>query len=246
MVIDMNKRNEKISAFLDNEMHRDEIMSFSLSGEADDAKVAQRYQMVGDALRGELSASSSFIDISQAVSDALANENIADEMNVDKINTESVAGHSTSAAGNKKASTGFDWSSLFRPAAGMATAALVAVVVVFSLSDNDSVGPNSVAVQDAGTSESMNKVALTQPASIQPASIQQSQAQFRTVANVPGQPAQMNTLLSPGGVNNAGLNGNRATKMSPYINQHLEFARQETLQGRMPYVRAVSFENKAQ
>ena len=40
--------------------------------------------------------------------------------------------------GNKKASTGFfDWSSLFRPAAGMATAALVAVVVVFSLSGTE-------------------------------------------------------------------------------------------------------------
>ena len=221
MVIDMNKRNEKISAFLDNGMHSDELMSFSLSAEADDAKVAQRYQMVGDILRGELS-DSSFIDVSQAVRKALANENIATEM--------SAVNNKTSAdeVSNKKASTGFfDWSSLFRPAAGMATAALVAVVMVFSLSEqgNDDFSTNSVAVQE--TNPSMNNAAVAQPASTQ-----QGQAQFRTVANVPStQPAHVN---------------NKATKMSPYINQHLEFARQETLQGRMPYVRAVSFENKTQ
>ena len=224
MVIDMNKRNEKISAFLDNGMHSDELMSFSLSAEADDAKVAQRYQMVGDTLRGELS-DSSFIDVSQAVREALANENIATEMGA--VNTAVNNKASADEVGNKKASTGFfDWSSLFRPAAGMATAALVAVVMVFSLSEqgNDNFAPNSVAVQEINPS--MNNAAVAQPASTQ-----QGQAQFRTVANVPStQPAHVN---------------NKATKMSPYINQHLEFARQETLQGRMPYVRAVSFENKA-
>ena len=230
MVIDMNKRNEKISAFLDNGMHSDELMSFSLSAEADDAKVAQRYQMVGDTLRGELS-DSSFIDVSQIVREALANENIATEM--------SAVNNKTSAdeVGNKEASTGFfDWSSLFRPAAGMATAALVAVVMVFSLSEqgNDDFSTNSVAVQE--TNPSMNNAAVAQPASTQ-----QGQAQFRTVANVPSaEPGQINTLLTPTHANN------KATKMSPYINQHLEFARQETLQGRMPYVRAVGFENKAQ
>ncbi|MBE9564265.1 MAG: hypothetical protein IMF17_03390, partial [Proteobacteria bacterium] len=52
------KRKEKISAFLDNDMHRDELMSFSLSAEPDDAQIAQRYQMVGDTLRGEMSESS--------------------------------------------------------------------------------------------------------------------------------------------------------------------------------------------
>jgi len=36
---------------------------------------------------------------------------------------------------------------------------------------------------------------------------------------------------------------NKATDLDPYINQHLEFATQDTLQGRLPYVRAVSFES---
>ena len=50
-----NKGKEKISAFLDGDMHQDELMSFSLSSETEDAKLAQRYQMIGDVMRGELS-----------------------------------------------------------------------------------------------------------------------------------------------------------------------------------------------
>ncbi len=235
MVIEMNKRNEKISAFLDNGMHSDELMSFSLSSEADDAKVAQRYQMVGDALRGELSESS-FIDVSQAVRDALANENIATEMSAE-LATDNQSASIENKTDNKKSSTGFfDWSSLFRPAAGVAMAAFVAVVMVFSLSGNDEAS-NSVAVQE--TDSNNESVVAAQPAPVD-RSQEQSQEQFRTVANSPNvQPAQINTLLNPA---NTGVN--KATQMSPYINQHLEFARQDTLQGRMPYVRAVSFENK--
>ncbi len=256
MVIEMNKRNEKISAFLDNGMHSDELMSFSLLTEAEDAKVAQRYQMVGDALRGELS-DSSFIDVSQAVREALADENIASEMNAESAESHSVKDHQTQStaqtiSGDKSSTGFFDWSSLFRPAAGMATAALVAVVMVFSLSEQgDDFAPNAVAVQQAGSSAANNAVA-SQTVPVQPASNQQGnqpsnqqQSQFRTVANVQGQPAQVNTLLNAANVNPANVNvdvDNKATTMSPYINQHLEFARQDTLQGRMPYVRAVSFE----
>jgi len=36
----------------------------------------------------------------------------------------------------------------------------------------------------------------------------------------------------------------KETDLNSYINQHLEFATQDTLQGRLPYVRAVSFESK--
>jgi len=84
----MSKRKEKISAFLDGDMHRDELMSFSLSAEDDDARVAQRYQMLGDALRGEMSESS-FVDVSHAVREALAGENIADENIADPMNAAS-------------------------------------------------------------------------------------------------------------------------------------------------------------
>lgn len=190
----MSKRKEKISAFLDNDLHRDELMSFSLSAEADDAEVAQRYQMVGDALRSEMSESS-FVDISHAVRDALADENIADEM----PQTSSAA---TSSAENKQ--TGSDWASLFRPVAGMAVAVFVAVVLVTTLSEQGDVGVAEVADNKA-----------QQPA-IQVATDNKSVDSIPVV--------------------------NRSMDLEPYISQHLEFATQDALQGRLPYVRAVSFE----
>lgn len=192
----MSKRKEKISAFLDNDMHRDELMSFSLSAEADDAKVAQRYQVMGDALRGELSESS-FVDVSVAVREALANENIADQASAE----------SARSAEPAAAKTGFfDLSAWFRPVAGMAVAASVAVVMVVSVTQQESTGIAPVATNIE-----------TQPAV-------QLAVDKQTTETVPV--------------------ANKDTDLDPYINQHLEFATQDTLQGRLPYVRAVSFESE--
>lgn len=244
MVIEMNKHNEKISAFLDNGIHSDELMSFSLSSEAEDAKVAQRYQMVGEALRGELS-DSSFIDVSQAVREALADENIATQMDTQSAVVNSAKSSQAQAtdnakADNEKSSTGFfDWSSLFKPAAGMAMAALVAVVMVTTLSDQgDDFATNSVATEKV--SDVKDNTVATQKVTVQPVAVKKQQSQFRTVANVPNKQTEINTLLSPAGVGKT--SSHRAPVVNPYINQHLEFARQNTMQGRMPYVRSVGFE----
>ena len=192
----MSKRKEKISAFLDDDMHRDELMSFSLSAEADDAKVALRYQMVGDALRGEMSESS-FVDVSSAVREALADENIAEQM------TEAKAKPPVS-----EKSGFFDLSAWFKPVAGMAVAASVAVVMVVTVTEQDNTGASPVAT------------------------------------NVEVLPAAQSTIqlaVEDKAIENKAV-VNKATDLDPYINQHLEFATQDTLQGRMPYVRAVSFE----
>jgi len=196
----MSIRKEKISAFLDNDMHRDELMSFSLSTEADDARVAQRYQMVGDALRGEMS-DSSFIDISQAVREALASENIAEQMTTSE---------SRSSAKSSPAKTDFfDLSAWFKPLAGMAVAASVAVVMVVTVTGQDQTGHNS-GVAPVATN---------------------------TGAQLEAQPAQQLAAEDE-------TTGGKETNLNSYINQHLEFATQDTLQGRLPYVRAVSFESR--
>lgn len=196
----MSKRKEKISAFLDNDMHRDELMSFSLSAESDDAKVAQRYQMVGDALRGEMSESS-FVDVSVAVREALADENIADQM---------TAQSETSSSETKPAKSGFfDLSAWFKPVAGMAVAASVAVVMVVSVTEQENAGIAPVAT------------------------------------TIEAQPVvQLAVDDKAAGAASSHAVGNKATDLNPYINQHLEFATQDTLQGRLPYVRAVSFESE--
>jgi len=192
----MSKRKEKISAFLDDDLHSDELMSFSLSAESDDAEVAQRYQMVGDVLRSEMSEAS-FVDVSRAVREALADENIANQMP-----------QSSSATSDTHKSSGFDWSSLFRPVAGMAVAVFVAVILVTTLSEQGDSGVTAIANNTAQQSENL------------------------AVSQV----ATDNKLAMPVSV------GNKSKNLDPYISQHLEFATQDALQGRLPYVRAVSFE----
>lgn len=199
----MSKRKEKISAFLDNDMHSDELMSFSLSAQPDDAKLAQRYQMIGDSLRGEMS-DSSFIDVSVAVREALADENIADQVAAE-------AGTSSSKQSVDKTASEkpglFDLSAWLKPAAGMAVAVFVAVVVVFSVSEQQvsSVAPVATKIESRPV--------------VQLASENKPVVQSTTVEN-------------------------KDTDLDPYINQHLEFATQDALQGRLPYVRAVSFESE--
>ncbi len=193
----MSKRKEKISAFLDSDMHRDELMSFSLSAEADDAEVALRYQMVGDALRGEMS-DSSFVDVSQAVREALSDENIAEQV---------VASASKPSPASSTEKPGFfDLSAWFKPVAGMAVAASVAVVMVVAVTgQDDNAGIAPLAAKTGAQLEAQPAVQLA--------------AEDKTTDG-------------------------KETDLDSYINQHLEFATQDTLQGRLPYVRAVSFESK--
>lgn len=214
-----DKRKEKLSAFLDNDLHRDELMSFSLSAEDEDAAQAQRYQIVGDALRGEMS-DASFIDVSQAVREALANENITDQM--------PVAQHATatkSVTQSQKASAApspWSLSALLRPAAGMAVAASVAMVMVVSISQQETgaiapiAGPVASNVQQPAAQPVMLQLAAEQPTDNSAAT---------DSVTVSHQPADGDPKLN-----------------QRLVNQHLEFATQDTMQGRLPYVRAVSFE----
>jgi len=215
-----NKRNEKISAFLDEDLHRDELMSFSLSAEPDDAKVAQRYQMIGDALRDELSESS-FVDVSAAVREALADEELVfDDQSARQANA-------ASASSKQSASSWFDLSSWFRPAAGMAVAASVAVVMVFTLSEQEATGIAPMASNPViATPVAVTPVAVAPDAAVNPQ--QTNNLQPQAVQLVADDNAQ---LARPA------VNQHR-------VNQHLEYATQDTIQGRLPFVRAVSFESE--
>ena len=189
-----DKRKEKISAFLDNDMHRDELMSFSLSSESDDAKIAQRYQMMGDSLRSEMS-DASFIDVSVAVHDAIAD--LPEYSEVASAEQDSPQVTSGAASVNKSF---WDVSAWFKPVAGMAMAVTVAVVMVMTVTEQDSAGIAPVATN-----------VDSQPVAVQLA--------VDTAPSDSGAPVNQHL-----------------------VNQHLEFATQDTLQGRLPYVRAVSFE----
>jgi negative regulator of sigma E activity len=208
----MIKRKEKISAFLDNDMLRDELMSFSLSAEPDDAKTVQRYQMIGDALRGEMS-DSSFVDVSHAVREALLNEDISEK--IAAVKPESLSGQLSDKPGL------FNVSSWFRPIAGMAVAASVAVVMVVTLSGQETGRLAPVAVNIESQLEGQPVVSVA---------VDNKVVTDKTIANK--------------GAGNLETGDEATTLDQRLVNQHLEFATQDTLQGRLPYARAVSFESK--
>lgn len=229
-----NKRKEKISAFLDDDMHRDELMSFSLSGEVDDAEIARRYQMVGDALRGEMS-DSSFVDISQAVREAVAAEQQYSEQQnsesqysisstqssaqTNASNTASASNNTNSQDLNAKQAGGFNLSNWFRPLSGMAVAASVAVVMVVTLSEQGTDGLSPGAITSPVAANSTAQPAATN--SVQVASDNGLQPNDSQLQNT----SPLNQQVDP-----------------RLFNRHLEFATQDALQGRLPLVRAVSYE----
>jgi negative regulator of sigma E activity len=201
-----DNRKEKISAFLDNEIHNDEIVSFSLSTEQEDAEIIKRYQMVGEVLRGQVS-DASFINVSQAVHDALQSEApLADTVNARPAS----AGHDTGQASARR----FTLSSWFRPAAGLAVAASVAMVMISTLSDQQGSDPATIA----------NNI------EVQPQSVPQMAPQMSPSVQL--------------AVENGKINNNTTDIDPRLVKQHLEFATQDTYQGRLPYVRAVSYQKK--
>jgi len=117
----MNKqqREEQLSALLDNELNDQQLESFMQDLKGDpiaDAEAAQRYRLMGDAMRDELDQSS-FMDISGAVHRAIEQEPAHNEAPV---------------SAQKQPASGLSErvSSWFRPLTGMAVAASVAMVTL--------------------------------------------------------------------------------------------------------------------
>jgi len=208
----MSKRSEKISAHIDGEIHQDELMSFSLSAEAEDASTSMRYRLIGDVLRGEMSELS-MQDVSMAVHEALAGENLfdADPLTHSAVGSASagtVGADNVPAFNGPASSYSSRWlpASWLRPLGGMAVAASVAVVMVLAVMQKDQpvLGARIADAQQA-----------TAPV---------------TIAS--------NRALQTAPVQSISVASHR--ELDPYLDQH--FATQGTLQSRMPYVRAVSYE----
>jgi hypothetical protein len=58
-------------------------------------------------------------------------------------------------------------------------------------------------------------------------------------------PVASNTELQPAVTTAEVKSTDKNTKnLTPYVNQHLEYATQDTLQGRLPFIRAVGYETE--
>lgn len=113
------KRDEQLSALLDNALDAQQLQAFMQDLKRDpvaDAETAQRYRLMGDAMRDEIDQSS-FMDISAAVSRAIERETAHD-------------------AEESPARTSFNLGALlnawFKPLAGVSVAASVAVVTLLT------------------------------------------------------------------------------------------------------------------
>ena len=188
----MNEYNEKISAWLDNGIEFDEIESLQPESSHETCSVMTRYNIIGDALRNNIT-DASMIDISASVREAIANEPSMAEAAV-----------SRRKVGQQKESW-FGMGAWLKPIGGLAVAASVAMVMVVTLTE------------------------------------QQSETGSAVVANVDQQPVQsVPVSTNPSSYPEPGL-ALPAVNLNSYVSKHSEYAAQDTMQGMMPYARAVSY-----
>lgn len=211
----MNINNKKISAeqlsaYIDSALSASEIEQ--LLAEHDSSRQAEkmfsdaaRYQIMGDALRGELS-DASMVDVSAQVREALLNEPFDDVVSPKPTKQ------------TKNNASLLDWldtffGSMTRPLAGMALAASVAVLMVVTV------------VQTGSPDGVYDTQSLASQSEEQPVN-----AANTLLANQ--QPVKNEPVVAE----------QQTTEFDRYLAEHAEFAAQDTIQGRIPYVRAVGYE----
>lgn len=182
----------KISAWLDDAIEPNEVDSLQAEHTEGLYSTAARYNMIGDAIRGRV-VDTSMIDISASVREAISRE-------------PALAPTVTPIRRSKSATkTSFGLGSWLKPAGGLAVAATVAMIMVVTLTD------------------------------------QQSETGEAVVADMGQQPLPTTPVSSPfAGYGQPEL-ALPAVNLNSYVNEHSEYAAQDTMQGMMPYARAVSY-----
>ena len=201
----LEQRDEKLSALLDNAMDDQQLNDFMQDLKRDpiaDAETAQRYRLMGDVMRDELDQSS-LMDISSAVHRAIESEPSHNESAV-----------MTGQASNSKSASALSalFSSWLKPVAGMAVAASVAMVTLFTFNT----------VQNSDVKDAEMQVAQNQPASTELRLVNPEIARNVRVAST------LDTSKSK----------EQQKQLNEYMMQHSGYASQSTMQGIMPYVRA--------
>ena len=187
----MRDDRERISAWLDDGIEANEVDSLQADDAVGGYSTATRYNMIGDAIRGRV-AETSMIDISASVREAISREPELAPV-VTPIRRKKTA-----------AKTAFDLGSWLKPAGGLAVAATVAMVMVVTLTD------------------------------------QQSETGDAVVANS-GQQLQTTPVSSPAAGYSQPDLALPAVNLNSYVNEHSEYAARDTMQGMMPFARAVSY-----
>jgi negative regulator of sigma E activity len=135
----MNEDKEKISAWLDDALEYDEARSIDVEQKNCAFSTAARYQMIGDALRGNVT-NASMTDISANIREAISHE--------PALSPAVKPAHS-----RQKTKPLFDFGSWLRPVGGLAVAATVAMVMVVTLTDrHTTTGSGSAVIANVASS----------------------------------------------------------------------------------------------
>ncbi len=119
----MNDQNEKLSTLMDDYEHTDQDRSTldDLLGDVNHQYSLRRYQMIGDVMRHELPERIQLDFVEQVMS---------------RIDQEPALSASQTQTNINESKPGWSWSALFKPVAGLAVAASVAIVTISSLQFN--------------------------------------------------------------------------------------------------------------
>lgn len=132
----MNKDKEKISAWLDDAIEYNEAESLETEQGSRTFSTAARYRMIGDAVRGNFT-DASMIDISTSVREAINRE--------PELTPVARPARSSQRHSQARARPLFDFGAWLRPVGGLAVAATVAMVMVVTLTDQQT-GTDSAVV----------------------------------------------------------------------------------------------------
>jgi sigma-E factor negative regulatory protein RseA len=200
----MTQDKEQFSAWLDDAADADGMLDSSSRDESGALGLAARYRLIGDALRGEIE-DNSMSDISARVREAIESEPVYHHVPT-PVRPRPVK--------NRKPL--FDFGSWLRPVGGLALAASVAMVVVVTVTRQE-----TPEIDGAAT------IAVTEPA-----------PSLSVPVNYTANPA-----IPARGYAATQMAANPATNLNDYMEEHSEYASQDTMQRIMPYARAVSYEN---
>ncbi len=136
----MSDQNEKLSSLMDDYRQTDQDLSVldELQGDVNQQYTLQRYQLIGNVMRNEL-PDRIRVDFAAAVRTELEKE---------PVHNQSV----NQAAEPRHESAGF-WSMFFKPVAGLAVAATVAVATISSLQSPSTPRDQSTAVASSNSSQ---------------------------------------------------------------------------------------------
>lgn len=217
-----NQRDEQLSALLDSALNKDELNLYMQDLKRDpvaDAEATQRYRLIGDAMRDEIDQSS-FMDMSAAISRAIAREDVLQESLTD-AEAQPVA-----------QKTPFKLSNLlniwFKPVAGVAVASSVAVLTLFTfntVSENSAPAQSQLAQVESATQ-------ITPVKQMTPVNLQRVNPEIARNVRVASTTDVAAKSLQ------------QQKQLNRYLLQHSGYAGQSTMQGMMPYVRAADVKSR--